>query len=151
MISQTLTFKYIVFFNRIGKRIYNGVSGNKNAINHIFTTEGLSVSLSRSKVICCNCRYYLAIHFLGKGGVSIVSSQARLHVTDGNLAIERRERGSHAGRSVTVDQHNIGTALLKYLFKAIKDINGNRINCLIRTHYMQIVIGDDIKNIQDLI
>ena len=91
-----------------------------------------------------------SIQLLGPRGVQIAGPQAGLHVYEGDVAVEGRQRRCHDGRRVALGHHAMRSPSRKHFvdpFDAPRRQPGQR---LIRPHQVKLFVGIDPKILGNL-
>ena len=91
------------------------------------------------------------VGFFGERIVKVMTTQASLYVTDGNLAVVSRQRRSKRGSSIPLHQHHIGLEAMTRIFDCVQYARGKRVQCLIGTHYVQIKVRLDLEKFQGMV
>ena len=94
---------------------------------------------------------HLAVHLFRPGGIYITRAQAGLHMTHRGLLVERGQGGGKCGCGIALHQHPVGPAVLDDPQNAGKRGRGDVIQSLARLHDVQIIIGLDLKDGQNLV
>ena len=93
----------------------------------------------------------LSVEFLRKGGGEVVGPQSRLHMSHGNLQVETGQSGGKGGGGIPVDEDEVRLHLLQDRPHSGEDGGGNVKESLSLPHNGKVIVGDDLKNLQNLI
>lgn len=93
----------------------------------------------------------LAVELLRPGAVDVACAQARLDVAHGDLQVEACERRREAGRSVTMDQHHVGSLVLEDGLELEQNVACNIEQRLARLHDRQVMVGCHVEDSKDLV
>ena len=115
---------------------------------------GKQVLLARlrgSEVVLAHDVDGLAVELLRPGAVDVVSAQAGLDVTHGDLQVEAGKRRGEAGRGVPVDQDHVRLLVLEDGLELEKHVARHVEQRLSRLHNRQVVVGSHVEDAQHLV
>ena len=73
------------------------------------------------------------------------------NMSDGDLMIERGKRPRKGRRRIAVDEDEVGAILLEHLVDALHGARGDVKEGLPRRHDVEVVVGNDVKEMEHLI
>ena len=92
-----------------------------------------------------------SVHLLREGTVDVVGAQARLHVGDGDHAVEGGQSGGEGGGGVAVHQHQVGLGLLQQGVDAVEHRRGDVAQGLALAHDLEVVVHGKGEGVDDLV
>ena len=83
--------------------------------------------------------------------LEVAGPQARLDVADAHAAVKRGQRGSHRGRRVALHQEPVGLLARQDRIQVREDAGGELARRLVRPHQVQVDVGCDLEEREDLV
>ena len=93
----------------------------------------------------------LAVHFLRKGGVRVAGAKPGFDMTYGNHPIKRRQCRGQGGGGVAVNKNAVGLEIFQHVHHPRQYGLGNVGQVLVFTHDVEVVIGTNVEQPQNLI
>ena len=93
----------------------------------------------------------LAVHFLGPRMMDVAAAQTGLDVRDRDLAVIRGQRPGHRRGGVALDDHPVGPLRVHDAAEPGEQRGGQRVERLVGTHQVEIVVGRDPGDVEDLV
>ena len=129
-----------------------GVAGDPDLRLRLALAEQVLLARLRGgEVVLAHDVDRLAVELLGPGAVDVVRAQAGLDMPHGDLQVEARERSGEAGRSVAVDQDDVGPLALKDGLELDQHVARHVEQRLARLHDGQVMIGSHVEDAQHLV
>ncbi len=129
----------------------DSVAGDEDLAVSLFFLEVLLAEGRRGEVVAGNAAGDLAVHFFGPGAVDVVGAQTGFDVADGDLLVKGGEGRGGAGRGVAMDQDDVGLGLFEDVPHAGEDTRGDVVEVLALLHDIEVKIGLDVEDPQDLV
>ena len=131
------------------QRVDGRVSGHDDLLfPDVLLQKVVPAGRCRGKVKVSHAGDELTVHLLRIRGILMISTQPCLDMPDGDLLIERGERGCEGRRGIAVDQDHVGLLILQHRCQPLQDVAGDAVQGLAVLHDVQIMIGLDLECLQ---
>ena len=154
VIGQVVQFigcKLIIFPDSGLQRIDYGVSGDKETVHDGLLHKVVLIIGGRTEIEVRNGGNQLAVHLLREGGIFIIGTKSRLHMTHLHLVVEGGKGSGKGGGGIAVDQDHIGFEGVDGLIHTGDTLACNGGEGLAGRHDIQIPVRLDVKNLQDAV
>ena len=126
-----------------------GVAGHQDAlVRDAFTQQVEPCRRGRREVHLGDGTYELAVHLLREGCIDVARAQARLHVRDLDLGVERGQCGHEGGGGVALHDQPAGTHLFQDGGQAVQHPRGDAGQGLVRPHQVEVEVRHDAEEVQ---
>ena len=134
------------------ERVDDGIAREDDpVVRNVLSEEIIAVPFGRREVDVGDVAGQRPVHLLGPRGVLVVRPETRFDVADGDLVVERRKRRDERRRRIAVDEDEVGLLFFKDRIKAEQNAGGDRRERLAGLHQVQVVIGPEVEQAQDLV
>ena len=134
------------------QRVDHRIARDMDAIGRdILTEQCLARGRRRGAVQRGETAHDAAVHLLWPWLVDIAAAESRLDMADGNPAVISRDCARHHRGRIALHHHPIGPFVVQHLADLYQRTRRQRVERLARRHQVEIVVGSNVRDRQDLI